>query len=552
MLNALADAFMVFYAVWTIAEQLSYFFGLSFAQAWLFASLVGTAGVGVFFFLAGTDSETTFSPAELRSLAKVAGTAPGNEASLWTKFEALCIRRYGDFEARIRKRRSFQVFDPITKEPPQFLAATAGLRIKSIEADSLWTVVCWICAIGAAVVTMCLHRPDADDIAYLGNAVFALDSTGVPVRTLTALANGYVLTSYDFIRAAFSWATGTPVLVSYYIIWPAFIAVLVVAFQFRLFRLAGVKNIALAAVVFFVVMLAWGDVHRTPANFGFVRLFQGKGPLIWLAIPAALYYWLHHMQYNGTRSLILLYCAIVAGVGFSPTGVLTSLLLVGMFAVATLVNGRFARIYWRRGFAIGLAGAYPLAIGLVMRHYFDYSSQGMHTADGIVDSAKNSAILESTLLGSNLRGAMALLAVLLAPILLRRNTNTVPLQIYFWIGLVLLVFPWTSEIFAKLGFMTFSWRWFYVLPFALAMVIAVEHLGRSKLPPSLRFPALALAVGIFAFSSPRWVISHENYTELRKPGFKLPNPGNIFLAPYQATAKIEGVWLISPATAKPL
>jgi hypothetical protein len=552
MLNVLADAFMVFYALWTIVEQLSYFFGLSFAQAWVFASLVGTAGVGVFFFLAGTDSETTFSPAELRSSAMMAGIAPSNEARLWTKFEAICLCRYGEFEARIRQCRAFQVFDSITKEPPIFLAATAGQRIKSIETDSLWTAVCWICAIGAAVVTMCLHRPDTDDIVYLGNTVFALDSTGVSIRSLTELANGYVLTSYDFIRAAFSWATGTPVLVSYYIIWPAFIAVLVVVFQFRLFRLVGVTNIVLASVVFFVVMLAWGDVHRTPANFGFVRLFQGKGPLIWLAIPAALYYWLRHMQSNGTRPLILLYCAVIVGVGFSPTGVLTGLLLVGLFTVATLVNGRFDRACWRRAIAIGLAGVYPLVIGLVMRFYFGYSSQGVHTAGGIIDSANNSAILETTLLGNNMRAAMALLAVLVAPILLRRTANTAPLQIYFWICIVLLVFPWTSEIFAKLGFTTFSWRWFYVLPFGLALVIAVDQLGRSDWPPFARFVAVVLTVAVFAFSSPHWVVSSQNYTELRKQGFKLPDPNNMFLSPYSSNARIEGIWLISPATARPL
>ncbi|MBK9020717.1 MAG: hypothetical protein IPL72_12200 [Sulfuritalea sp.] len=260
------------------------------------------------------------------------------------------------------------------------------------------------------------------------------------MRTLTGLANGYILTSYDYIRAAFSWATEIPILVSYYLIWPAFIAALVVVFQFRLFRLAGVTNIVLASVVFFVVMLAWGDVHRTPANFGFVRLFQGKGPLIWLAIPAALYYWLRHMQSNGTRPLILLYCAIVASVGFSPTGVLTGLLLVGLFTAATLVSGRFARVYWRRAIAICLAGVYPLLIGLVMRHYFGYSSQGVHTAGGILDSTSNAAIVQSTLLGNNMRGAIALLAVFVAPILLRRTANTAPLQIYFWICIVLLVF----------------------------------------------------------------------------------------------------------------
>ncbi|MBK7766267.1 MAG: hypothetical protein IPI44_09215 [Sulfuritalea sp.] len=202
--------------------------------------------------------------------------------------------------------------------------------------------------------------------------------------------------------------------------------------------------------------------------------------------------------------------------------------------------------------AIGLAGVYPLVIGLVMRLHFGYVSQGMHTADGILDSVGNSAILESTLLGNNMRGAMALLAVAAAPLILRRRSNTVPLQIYFWLCIVLLVFPWTSEIFAKLGFMTFSWRWFYVLPFALAMVVAVDRLGRSDWPPSVRYAAVALAVAGFVFSSPRWVLSPDNYTELKRPGFKLPNPSTVFLSPYQANAKIDGVWLISPATASPL
>ncbi len=511
MLNVLGDAFLIFYALWTFVAQLSYFLGLSFEQSWLIACATGMVGVGMFFFLTRTDSASASFPAEKRTSCVVSNDAHPNSrpGAAWPRF--------------------------------QFMAA-----------DTLWSVACWICAIVAAAVTMCLHRPDADDITYLSYAVLALDSPAVPMRTLTVLANGYILTSYDFIRAAFSWATGVPILVSYYIIWPACIAVLVVVFQFRLFRLAGVTNIVMASVVFFVVMLAWGDVHRTPANFGFVRLFQGKGPLIWLAIPAALYCWLTYMQNKQKRPLILLYCAIIAGVGFSPTGVLTGLLVVGLFAAATLVAGKFARTCWPRVFAIGLAGLYPLVIGLLMRFYFGYSSQGVHTAAGILDSANNSEILETTLLGSNMRGAMALLAVLAAPLLLRRWANTVPLQIYFWMCIALLVFPWTSDIFAKLGYSTFSWRWFYVLPFALAMVIALDRLGRSDWPPLARFVGVAVAVSTFVFSSPRWIVSSENYTALRLPGFKLYNPSSIFLVHYGSNARIEGVWLISPATASQL
>lgn len=555
MLIAIADAFLVFFAAWTVVEQLSYLFGLSFAQGWLLACSTGVLGVGYFYFVTGFDGRAEYPPAEQASDLMAPDVPPAESSGSRANLAQLCVRHPGQPGTRIRQGRAFRTINWIASRltlVPRSHAAIASQRFKSDESASRWTAACWATAIGAAAVTMCLHRPDADDNVYLGNSVYALDHLDVSIRTLTVLANGYVLTSYDFFRAAFSWLTGIPILVSYYIIWPAFLALFVVVFQFRLFRLAGVTNMILASVVFFVVMLAWGDVHRTPANFGFVRLFQGKGPLIWLAIPAALYYWLRYMQRNEAGPLFLLYCAIVAGVGFSPTGVLTGLLLAGLFGVATLANGGFARASWRPAIAIGLAGAYPLAIGLVMRYFFGHSSQGVHTAEGILDSVNNAEMLKSTLLGNNVRGAMALLAVLAAPFLLQRSVGTSPLRVYFWICIVLLLFPWTSEVFAKLGFMTFSWRWFYVLPFGLSMVVAADRLGRSDLPTSARFALVTLALAVFVFSSSRWVLSPENYTELRLPGFKLPNTTEAFLAQYNSIAKIEGVWLISPATARRL
>ena len=167
MLNVLGDAFLVFYAIWTVVEQLSYFLGLSFAQSWLIGCSTGMLGVGIFFFLTGIDSETKFSPMEKRSSSVVSDDAHDNEAGLWPKLIAMCLGQYAAIEEWITKFRKFRIIEPVTvfsKGAAEFQPRSVWSRYKSIEAHTLWNIACWVCAIVAAVVTMCLHRPDAEDI----------------------------------------------------------------------------------------------------------------------------------------------------------------------------------------------------------------------------------------------------------------------------------------------------------------------------------------------------------------------------------------------------
>ena len=37
------------------------------------------------------------------------------------------------------------------------------------------------------------------------------------------------------------------------------------------------------------IMLTWGEVHRTFANFGLARIFQGKALLVTLFTPALFF-----------------------------------------------------------------------------------------------------------------------------------------------------------------------------------------------------------------------------------------------------------------------
>lgn len=237
-------------------------------------------------------------------------------------------------------------------------------------------LITWVAMGLGIVLVLGLHRPDADDRIYVGQQMRALDA---PEGSFWAMAEvkdynaGYVMSSYEYVRAGFSWLTGSPVLASYYLVWPALIAAMAVAYQSRLFRFLGVRSLAVAFTIWFVIMLAWGDTHRTPANFGFVRMFQGKSALVWVTIPAAQYYWLRFTSSGAPMAALLLGATLAAGTGFTPTGVPTGVLLAALFLVATLLrDGRTSR-GWISAAVVGGAGVYPVLIGLLMRFYFGHA-----------------------------------------------------------------------------------------------------------------------------------------------------------------------------------
>ena len=412
----------------------------------------------------------------------------------------------------------------------------------------------WLAALIAVVFTLCLHRPDADDQCYLGLTATALDYASAPIASLQQWSNcpaGYALTSFEFLRAGFSWLTGTPVLVSYYLVWPGLIAILVVAVYCDLFRLVAVRNLALAWVVFFVVMLAWGDAHRTPSNFGLVRLFQGKSALIWVTIPAALCHWLRFVEHADRKSLLLLFCSIVAGTGFSPTGVPTGVLLAGVFLAATFVHRGFQTSNRLQLLGVAAMALYPVVIGMTMRSRFTHDYYGVVTDRGIRTTVWNSEMLEYAL-GHNLRGLLALLCAAALPLLLRPSPARRLLSIYSGICTLLLLFPWTSDILGVLSFGSFAWRWLFAIPFALSLIVAADRVVDCFRPAWTAYLMVGVMMLAYVAPSTRWVLSKQNHASLRAPGFKIPDRHGVHLRPYGAFIRIDDVWLISPETGRRL
>ena len=433
-----------------------------------------------------------------------------------------------------------------------------GPRLLFEKAPLQDRLVLWVSIITAMILTACLYRPDADDEFYLGLSVMSLDFIDRPIKTLPILKeSAYALTCYDFLRAAFSHYTGVPLLSSYYLDIPALASILVIISQYRLYRLIGIQNIALAFISFFVIMLAWGDVHRSPANLGFVKLFQGKGLLVWISIPANLYYWLrYHTTLNSTY-LVLLVLTSISAIGFSATGIPIIFISFFLMSASSLVSNK--HLFRDRKVILLLASglACLATVAVVVITVFHHKSTGIHTAQGMrtlnsfSDHMVNIEMLHFVL-GDSPRAWFALLSLALTPFILKDTPYKKPFSLYITACLFLMAFPFTSALFGLYINESMSWRWLFLLPFVPCMVLVIDKLYSQAVIAQVKLSAgLPALVLILFYWSSHSLISDFNHTQFSYPKPKTPDPNNIVLRYYpDVHAHTEGSYLVSPVTGK--
>jgi hypothetical protein len=181
----------------------------------------------------------------------------------------------------------------------------------------------------SVVLTLCLNRPDADDQYYLNSAIEYLAKNTHPISESKYVhQRRAALAAYESLRANVSSLFNIPILISYYLLVPAIFSIFVATIHIKLLRLTIRDDWVYGMLFFFIVMLVWGDIHRTHANFGLVRLFQGKAVFVSLIIPAIIYYYFKYFQTEKQKYMLLLSACIVAGVGFTPTALVVEPLLL--------------------------------------------------------------------------------------------------------------------------------------------------------------------------------------------------------------------------------
>jgi hypothetical protein len=186
----------------------------------------------------------------------------------------------------------------------------------------------WLLGLGAALLTLVVHRPDLDDSFYLNVAVAAAD---FPERALLAgdTLHGipglplhqpiYRVQSYEILLGALSFLTGIPAIACFHWIAATLAALLVPLAWAELFRLLTPRTWIWSVAALLLVLVAAGETHRFYSNFAFVRMWQGKSIYLFAALPLVYTQALRFALRPGVRRLLWLAAAQVAAVGLSSS-----------------------------------------------------------------------------------------------------------------------------------------------------------------------------------------------------------------------------------------
>jgi Family of unknown function (DUF6077) len=399
--------------------------------------------------------------------------------------------------------------------------------------------------IAGILLTLFLHRPDADDELYLGMAFSLLANADQPMQQLPGYGSGFgadgfsAITAYEPLKAMVSYITGLPLLDSYYLLIPALMSALTVIVTYRLLRELVPEGWIIGMLFFFVVMLAWGDVHRTLANFGFVRMFQGKSVFVSAVVPAVfLYFFLLRDGAHARYHSCLLAAAVISGVGFSRGGLVIGPLLLLFLALASIKSNTPGKT--KLLIITGVSATLILAFVYHSGWNLMNPSRLVYTSKGDVESTTNLEMVEFTM-GNGIRGIFLLTCVGASFLFVKDNNLRYSYRHFLAIFFLLLLIPWTSDFFAKTIQEYLSWRWMWVTPVPVLASVAVGGaLARIRQVSNCAVALgvfLVLAVG-FTAASPRRVLSEENYTSVRWPHAKLDGD-SVYLRPYKKTAAIK-------------
>jgi hypothetical protein len=428
---------------------------------------------------------------------------------------------------------------------PVLLAWRLPRRSKAPAEQALTRTENWWLAFFIALaiaITIFVYRPDADDETYLAIAVSLLESPTLAISDTPVLEVGgsrgrYAISVLNPLAAGFSYLSGIPLLYWYYVLLPGLFATLMIVVHARLLRMLVGKGWILGVFFVLVIMVTWGDIHRTQANFGLVRLFQGKAVLVSVVVPAILFYSLRLARSRWDRySALMLAFASVAAIGATPSGLAVApLMLIALWLAIAGSTGLLKHIK-----AVGLLALVLAPIGAYMWYHYADIGRGVHVGGGNFAAYTTNMDMYRLTMGSHFRGMFVFAAAMLSFFVVHDLLVRRVLRGYIAIFLVLLVIPWTSMFLALAFYSTLSWRWLWMMPFpvlAAAAMAGAAHRLRIRIglaPTSLL--VLALLVW-FVSVSPRRVVSHENNAEVSAQLFKLEG-SRVHLTPIYGDAEI--------------
>lgn len=377
-----------------------------------------------------------------------------------------------------------------------------------------------LCVAIALAVTLLSNRPDGDDTAYLRVTMVLNAFPDGPIAVLSlpkaAATDVHRWNPYAALAALLAWAPGS-VLAVYYLWLPAAQAAMVVLVAYLCARLLVGGDAGPATLVFLLMLLAWGEAHRAPGNFAFVRLFQGKAALASWALPLVFLAGVRLARQVSAWNAGVLAAAMAAAVGLSHAGV--------TLAPVAAVLGALAG--WpRRWGRVGVAALVVLPAALVLAVAAAHWLAPAFLRPRAVDAA----LALGKVFPWGFHGAWALAAPVVAALVLCGSGGVMARRLALMVLVV--VNPWVLEALAGITD-SLSWRILWALPFPVLAAAAVVAIGRRE-RWAARPPVLAGSVLAAFLCAGPWIVSDATGNRFGEVGL-IMDPD--FSAPLQRVLK---------------
>jgi hypothetical protein len=544
------SAFLVIFAGWTLSAHLCVLFGLNLKVLLLVAPVVIGALLGAYYLLLKT--KTSFS----RGHGSIwSGMSLNNKHVIIFFLTVSPVALYWSWIAFWMLSvllLMLCLFHPGSEEV---------LTVETVARNSRTfdLLIFALIALAAVGLSYAVSRSDLDDSFYVAVASFVSSNPSHVLMSTDPMLGepgfplifpSYRFASFELLSGAVAYLLSAPAMDVYYIYSLPVWAVAVVVANFLLTKELIPKHWVLAGAVALLLTLLLGEMHRSPANFSFVRIFQGKAVFLSVIVPTIFYLTARFFSERGTKAdLFLLACCQMVSIGLTNFGMLMGP-IVGFGALMSnlplALKGDRRKLY------------YACSILLIPFPYLINVALESNSSPVWNFGSETAANVWTSVFGSHQQYLMGFL-ILAGPVLAKDTVTRWRMAVPPLLLFTLYLNPWLAGFISK--YVTTPpvyWRVVWSLPIlvfaAVSFCMIVAYLFERKssrlIPAVLSTVALALTVYSLPFNTlrPENVGPFEGFATWKVPGTHLvvaqkaiaiDNDGGRLLAPDEIAGVIS-------------
>jgi hypothetical protein len=382
----------------------------------------------------------------------------------------------------------------------------------------LATLAALVWAVALAAFSLFIVNPNGDDTLYVRLSSWIAAHGEFPERDVIFSDEALPaiifppLSSLEALLGTIARVADVAVPNVVYLVVTPLASALAVLAAWRLLRAWGVRMVGLALTVALVFLLLDAPGDQSFGNFFISRLWQGKVIFLAVLVPLLFVLLTEYVERPTGRRLVLLAAAGAAAVGLSTTGV---------FVVPVIAAGCLAPLVLRspRRAAAGLAAvcAYPVAAAAAT------VVVGSRNAAEYSEAAVVPGPLAHLVLGDGVLAFVAMIAVLVGPVLIRRASAAQTTAVTVLLVACLFAPRVPLLVYDLTGLGRVLWRLTWALPAAALVGVLAAGIGtRIRMPAMRGLPAALLCAALVAWGTPLW--SEETGTTVAEsPSWKLPD-----------------------------